>query len=381
MELDAIKLLALGLGSIGSLLVLLIRKRPLILHWSTISVLMGLLLIASHYFVVGYSLSEANTDTIIFAAALWLTACLGIAAFGPQEALQTVFKALSIIIVPAVIYLLYLQVDGAGISGYGYFVGISDNPNIMGAYLALFIFPIAIQNLFNRSHHWLWLFFDSVVVISTLYLVYLTGARGAALAIAVSLAYISLASRAIGPAVKVAFVVAMLIGGLALQGFFQKYESMSLVDTRQYLFILRLEAIAERPWFGWGLAADVNNSFNGNNIFPPQEKGNTLLQFIEEFGFVVGGPMFLAIVALCFTIVRNFRNRHDMAWVVVFLLAALSHSMVETWMLNFRSFFAIAFWFLLLFAGASSVRYNEAQDVRFKPRGRQLAMEQLGSLR
>lgn len=91
--------------------------------------------------------------------------------------------------------------------------------------------------------------------------------------------------------------------------------------------------------------------------------------------------MFLAIVALCFTIVRNFRNRHDMAWVVVFLLAALSHSMVETWMLNFRSFFAIAFWFLLLFAGASSVRYNEAQDVRFKPRGRQLAMEQLGSLR
>lgn len=352
MDLDTIKLLALAACAAISLIALLAKKNSLILHGPSAFIFAGLCLITAHYYIVGFSVSEKTNGNIIFAAMLWVATFVSISAYGPEKALESTFRLLSLIVYPATVYLIYQQVSGEAMADNGYFIGIADNPNIMGGYLALLMFPVALQNLLNTSKIQFLTFINIIVTLSILYLIYMTGSRGAALAAGAALAYVALISRSMKPAIKATMIIAIFLCGLLMQQFFLKYEGLGIVNTREYLIILRMEAIAERPWFGWGLAADVNNSFNGTNIFPPQEKGNTFLQFIEEFGVVFGVPFFISIVGICVTISLRLKHNRGKTWVTIFLIAALMHSMIETWMLNFRSFLSIAFWVLLMIGGA-----------------------------
>lgn len=333
-------------------------------------VLFGLVLVSLHYFAVGYSISEPTTRSIIFAAMIWLASLLSISAFGAAAAINAVFRGLSLVIYPATAYLLYLQITGLGVGASGYFVGFVSNPNIMGGYIALIILPVALQNLLNRSRRDWRFFTDLLIVGCVLYLIYSTGSRGSALAAGISLVYLALISKSIKTWMKLVIVVLVFIAAFLLQGFFQKYADLGVTNTREYLVILRLEAISERPFFGWGLAANVNNSFNMTNIFPSQEKGNTALQFVEEFGLILGVPLFLSVVWICVRIASRLRDERHKVWLIVFLFGSLAHSMVETWMLNFGSLLAIAFWILLMFGGAYTADRRRLKGSRPLPSAR-----------
>lgn len=369
MDLDLIKLIILAPFAAISLIVILAKKKPISIHIPTISLLIGLVLISLHYYVVAFSINEENSSNIAFAAALWVTTFLCASAFDPGKALDAAYKIFSLIAAPITAILVYQQNIGAGEGDYSYFIGVANNPNIMGGYLALFMFPIALQNFLNKPKKFSYFLINTITLIAIIYLIYLTGSRGSAVAVGASLAYISLNSR-IKLAYKAAVLISILMGALLMQEFFLKYEGLGIVNTREYLIILRLEAIAERPWFGWGFAADVNNSFNGTNMFPPQEKGNTALQFIEEFGLLLGVPLFLSIVGLCVAISVKLRDNKEKTWIVVFMIAALTHSMVETWMLNFRSFFAIAFWVILFLSSAFSFGRKMGEKHEFPDRSK-----------
>lgn len=284
MELDTIKLTLAGLTGLISFIMLLSNRRSLSLHSSGVLLLFSLLTVFIHYLIVSPHYVDTAFDSMMFSATLWVALFFSSSAFGPLNCLDMMYAVMSWLTYPITFYMMYLFINGSGMGEFGFYVGVTENPNIMSGYLIIFLFPIAYQNLVLRRNY-LVMAANFLVISMILFLIFMTGSRAAMLAVIVALAFLLMTSDRLRPSVKLVLIGLAAIPALLLTDFFLKYEGSGIVNTREYLIILRLEAIAERPWFGWGLAADVNNSFNGTNIFPPQEKGNTALQFVEEFGW------------------------------------------------------------------------------------------------
>jgi hypothetical protein len=189
-----------------------------------------------------------------------------------------------------------------------------------------------------------------VAAAAVLFLIYMTASRAALLSIICGLAFVALFSNALPRRVRLLVIVAVLVSPVFLTTFIQKNEDLTLFSTRLFLYTLRFEAISASPWVGWGLAADVNNSYNATNIFPPQEKGNIILQLLEEFGVVIGAIFTIAITLVILSTGRRLSKVRSMIWVPLFLVAAWVHSMFETWMFNFQSLLASFFWLTLMVA-------------------------------
>lgn len=73
---------------------------------------------------------------------------------------------------------------------------------------------------------------------------------------------------------------------------------------------------------------------------------------------VLGVPFFVALAVTCLKIANLFKQDRRSVWVAVLLIAALTHSMAETWMLNFRSFLAIAFWIVVFLGGSVVAKFG-----------------------
>lgn len=364
MELDTIKLALAGLTGLISFIMLLANRRSLSLHSSGVLLLFSLLTVFIHYLIVSPHHVDTAFASMMFSATLWIALFFASSAFGPLNCLDMMYAVMSWLTYPITFYLMYLFINGSGIGDSGFYQGVTENPNIMSGYMTIFLFPIAYQNLVLRRNSLVVMAANFLVTSSILFLIFMTGSRGALLAVIVALAFLLMTSDRVRPSVKLLLIGLAAVPALLLTDFFFKYESSGIMNTREYLIILRLEAIAERPWFGWGLAADVNNSFNGTNIFPPQEKGNTALQFVEEFGVILGVPFFVALAVTCLRIANRFKQDRRSVWVAVLLIAALTHSMAETWMLNFRSFLAIAFWIVVFLGGSAVAKFGRSSVAR-----------------
>jgi O-antigen ligase len=307
------------------------------------------IIIAVHYLIVGYSIAAANTFALLNGLALLAVAATGSSALSP-EAFLTFLRRLAIILTyPMLLYLLALHLGGQGYDEVGNFIGFTENSNMMGGYLALFMFPAVAQNFLMapRLRAKIIPLLASMVL---LFLIYSTASRAALLSIICGLAFVSFFSKALPRRIRLLIILGVLASPLFLTTFIQKYEDLSIFSSRLFLYILRFEAISSSPWVGWGLAADVNNTYNEHNIFPPQEKGNTILQLMEEFGIPLGTLFTLAITLVIVSTGRRLSKLRSMVWVPLFLVAAWVHSMFETWMFNFHSLLAIFFWLTLIVA-------------------------------
>lgn len=318
-------------------------KRPLL------GFLVPLLIVAVHYVAVGFSVSTANSFALLNGFALLAVAATGSAALSPEAFLTGLRRFAIVLTFPVILYLIALYLGGAGIDEAGNFTGFTDNSNMMGGYLALLMFPAVAQNFLTAKS----LRAKLVPLLAggaVLFLIYATASRAALLSIICGLAFVALFSKALPRRIRLLIIVGVLVSPLFLTAFIQKNEDLSLFSTRLFLYTLRFEAISASPWVGWGLAADVNNSYNATNIFPPQEKGNTILQLLEEFGVPLGGLFTLAISLVILSTGRRLSKVRSMVWVPLFLVAAWVHSMFETWMFNFQSLLAIFFWLTLVVA-------------------------------
>lgn len=332
------------------------RLTPLLLFGGAIVV------IALHFFYIEYSVSAENTLSLVNAVVLVLLATASAVALSPTTGLEALRQAALAFGWLATLYLLALAATGRGFDDVGNFIGFTENSNIMGGYLALLIFPATAQACLNAPT--LRRRLPALLALAAiLFLVVLTGSRASLLAIFSGVAFIALVSKGLAVRYRVMILLAIMASPIYLASFIQKNEDLALFATRAYLYQLRFESIEQRPLLGWGLAADVNNSYDRTNDFPPQEKGNTVLQVAEEFGLIIGGALALAITAGVVVIGRRLAPRHGQTWVAIFLVAAWVHSMFETWMFNFQSLLAIFFWltFMLAAFGSPAPRHSDAR--------------------
>ena len=169
------------------------------------------------------------------------------------------------------------------------------------------------------------------------------------LAIAAGIFFLIAMEERLGRRLKVGMLAGVLAATAAMiLTLSDKYQDISLTGTRDILFEQRITAIAERPLRGWGFNADVASFHYEISAFPAMEKGNTVLQALEEFGLPLGAVVVLAILALVWRVARDLRRKFGDRGFSMMAIAAIAHLMFETWLFNFQSILSIWIWLVLL---------------------------------
>lgn len=349
MESSIIKLILLAGAFLFLFPLAYVRKRPIVWVKPMAYVVLAVTIVALHYFLVQYSVSAQNTVSLLNGIVLLMAAITGASAFSPATCLSGLRTLALFIAYPVTAYLLTLNVTASGYDDVGNFEGFTENSNTMGGYLALLMFPVAMQSFLSAKCGWSK---AAAAVLSSaiIFLILTTGSRASLLAILCGLAFVALSSQSLAGKYRLLIIAGVIASPLLLSSFIQKNEDLTLLSTRVLLYQLRFEAISESAWLGWGLAADVNNSYDVTNIFPPQEKGNTVLQMMEEFGVVLGTIFTVSLTIAIISTGRRLARSRATIWVPVFLVGAWVHSMFETWMFNFQSTIAIFFWLTFILA-------------------------------
>lgn len=344
-----VKTAALCLLGVACLLRSVLLERRWQLHWSWYGVVVLYAAVVFHYLWVGYSVSSDTNVILAFGAAL-------IAFAGPfrdaAEHWDSAARAPAPLGVAAGAFvasnLAVLVLRGEDAFLDGSLAGVTANPNMLGAYLVILCFPLLVDLATAPLGRSLKALAWSTLAVCV-WLVFLTRSRAALLALlAASLVWLVRWAR--GSLQRKLGLVAAGGGAsalvLAIAG--AKYEDVDLFGTRTILLLQRLMAISERPWLGWGFNSSVYTAFDESNVFPSMEKGNTILQALEEFGIPLGSVVVAGVAWLAWRAVSTLgRTRRGTPFAGA-LVAGAVHLMFETWLFNFPSVLSTYFWTILL---------------------------------
>lgn len=321
-------------------------------------------LIVLHYRIFGTSISEDTTEILLAGLAILnLTFWLGNAIRQPETFAQ-IEKWLSWI---AVVFVLWNLQPGSSLNPENYiednYVGITANANMLGAYLVICCWPLLLNAAMRSSGRLTKLFFWAMLAAACL-LVILTRSRASLLALGAGTGFLVLKAEHISRKVKIAMggIIVLVTVYLIVQSS-AKYLDIGLFGTRDMLVEQRLAAIAERPWFGWGFNSDVFAYYYAKSIFPPMEKGNTILQAMEELGVPFGSLVMIGFFAMVWQVANGLRTRFGDIGFSVTLVISATHLMFETWLFNFQSLLAIFIWLTVLPASFTLMRNESVQPI------------------
>jgi len=358
-ESSTVKTLALIVVDLLMLLPLLHRRRWIYVSRANWWVLGAYMVICVHYAFFGYSISVSTNNILAFGAALFLLCIIIANGIGSDMA----FRALSaLLMVFATLFVsanvIALVVKGNALFEDGNFLGLTSNPNMLGGYLAILCVPALLQRTDAR------VVLIRLIVLATLsmtmLLIVLTRSRATFLTLFAILLHFMLTRDDTSKLQKAkALLITTLLAAGALIWIGSKYEETGLFSTRTAYLLQRTEAIAERPWTGWGFNSDV---FSDRDVeqFPPMEKGNTVLAILEELGIPLGSLLMIAMSSqLWWTVgvLNRSRQRRTFAGIVI---GSCVHLSFETWLFNFYSVLSILFW-------TSIVLANNARDAAAEP--------------
>lgn len=123
-------------------------------------------------------------------------------------------------------------------------------------------------------------------------------------------------------------------------------SEIPLFSTRLIFYAHRIQGIIEKPLWGWGYGINsAEDRMIEPYVFNLLEKGNTPLMLLEEFGLILGSIFTLLFIRLFILAYRQWEVYPFAGSVVI---AALIHSMFETWILNFNSMAAWGFWLCIM---------------------------------
>jgi hypothetical protein len=240
----------------------------------------------------------------------------------------------------------------------GNFHSIFPNANMLGMYLALFVAPfifslksyfMAKKNLYKYLFHF--------SIFSIYYIVLATGSRTNIVILIICSIVFYLNRKGVGWSYKSIlkvfsfFFITISTLFIFINEFFLGLifkGQLSILATRLPLWISRIQAITEKPFTGWGYNVNEFYYFNKFNIFNPLEKGNTILAIFEEFGMIFGIFLIFVFTKVFIEAYKRYNNIVELRFLGVIILLAPFHLMVETWILNFNSIFAIFIWFTLI---------------------------------
>jgi hypothetical protein len=351
MDGNALKIGLLGLLGLFCWLVANLRLTSLKVNASWLAVAYTYIAIVIHYFYVGYSITDDTNVILGWGAALLALSLCASNAFS----LHSLLKFATLLFGIGALGFLLLNLPPA-LTGSedalidGNYVGTTANANMLGGYLSLLCFPLLLHGArkFQRRQLRLvcWM-----LLLGCSYLILLTRSRASLLVVCVASIFLVLTSEHLERRRKF-LILAIIFAGTAAATWYAsaKYGEAELLSTRSILLLLRVTAILERPWLGWGFNADVYNYYDDSNVFPAMEKGNTVLQCLEEFGIPFGT---FIVLGLCFLIWRAAtmlrRQPHGMPFSAA-LVGCATHLTLETWLFNFQALLAIYFWLVLLIA-------------------------------
>jgi hypothetical protein len=351
MEGNTIKIGLLCLLGIFCWLIVSLRLTSLKLSVGWLAVACTYVAIVIHYFYVGDSITDDTNVILVWGAAL-LALSLGAGnAFGLPRLLKPATLLFGIGALCFMLFNLPPALTGSEDALIdGNYVGTTANANMLGGYLSLLCFPLLLHGVRRFQSRQLrlvcWL-----LLVACCYLILLTRSRAALLALCVASVFLVLTSGHLQRRGKL-LVLAVIFAGSAAAVWqaSEKYGGAGLLSTRNILLFQRITAISERPWVGWGLNATVYHYYDESNVFPPMEKGNTVLQCLEEFGIPLGGFIILGLYFLIWRAAIVLRRQpHGLAFSAA-LVGCAMHLMLETWLFNFKALLAIYFWLLLLLA-------------------------------
>jgi len=298
-------------------------------------------LIVIHYLIVGLSFDSENSLNLLFGCILFLALTL----MGNVIDSSTLFYWMKrILLVTSIIYVIVNFVayiffkDRLTIEGN--FVGIADNPNMLGSYISIVGVPLYL----NRIKFELKLRFLLILLITLIsfFVVYKTQSRASLLVLFCISAFAF--RKFIFKHWLLSIFFLILICVVLFPLVVNKYNDQEVFGTRKYLYSLRFDAISERPYLGWGINYKESNTYDEYNIFPPLEKGNTLLQILEDLGIILGGTFILIMGYVIYSTVLRLSKIPNQEPFALILIGSGVHLMFETWLFSFSSILSIIFW-------------------------------------
>lgn len=307
--------------------------------------------IVIHYLYISDSITSRTNTILVWGAALLVLSLSASSALGLSRLLKHATALFGIgALIFVLVNLLPALTGNENASIDGNYVGTTANANMLGGYLALYCFPLLFHGAtkFRNSQLRLasWLLLGACC-----YLIVLTRSRAALLVICIASIFLVLTTEHLRRSAKL-FLLAVIFTGttFATLQVSKKYGEAELLSTRTILLFQRVTAISERPWMGWGFNAEVYNYYDESNVFPAMEKGNTVLQSLEEFGIPFGTFIVVGLYCLIWRAAMKLRRQpHGFAFSGT-LVGCSVHLMFETWLFNFSSLLSIYFWLILLLA-------------------------------
>lgn len=355
MDSSTIKIWALIAADMLLLFPLIHRRRGLRVSRANWYLLGVYLVIVAHYALVGYSITGPTNSILIFGAALFLLCLIisnGIGMDMALRALSLLLATLSLLFVVGNFAALITQ--GRALFQDGNFMGLTDNANMLGGYLSILCIPPLLQRTDARTP----LIRVSVFILLSLalFLIALTRSRAAFLALfAIVLHFVISRDDIRKPQKAVALLMTSMLVAAALIWIGSKYQDTEMFSTRTVLLLQRVEAIGERPWIGWGFNSDVFSDQNPQVLFPPMEKGNTVLAILEEQGIPLGTLLIFAMGFQLWRTVKVLNKKPERRMFAGIVVGSCVHLSFETWMFNFFSVLSILFWMCVLLTNGEPV--------------------------
>lgn len=318
---------------------------------------LSFILILFHSIVFSFEPLKSSIDSIL--AILKLSTLYLIIKITKQKNIQSAIKLffmfLSIItILPSNILLLLGQRENFTVDGN--FKSIFSNANMFAMYLSIFVYPyiLYLDKFFKR---FLWgKYFYYFLNFNIFYLILISGSRINLVLFIIASIFFYLNDEKKGfqfqslPKIISIFSLSGIFIFVFLNEFFMGFifkGQLSIFTTRIPLWIARLNAISEKPLFGWGYNVNEFYFYNKYNVFNELEKGSTVLAIIEEFGVFLGIFFIIVFVLVFYNAFKQYLKTPNTHYIGLIILLVPFHLMVETWILNFNSLFALFIWFII----------------------------------
>tara|TARA_Y100001935_G_scaffold255665_1_gene271053 strand:+ start:6660 stop:7778 length:1119 start_codon:yes stop_codon:yes gene_type:complete len=318
---------------------------------------LSFILILVHSIVFSFEPLQSSIDSIL--AILKLSTLYLIIKIIEQKNIQSAIKLffifLSIItILPSNILLLLGQRENFTVDGN--FKSIFANANMFAMYLSIFVYPyILYLDKFFKSFLW-GKYFYYFLNFNIFYLILISGSRiNLGLFIIASIFFYlndpkkGFQSQSLPKAISI-----LSLSAITLFVFFNEFlisfifkNQLSIFTTRIPLWLSRINAISEKPFFGWGYNVNEFYFYNKYTVFNELEKGSTILAMIEEFGIFLGILLIIIFILVLYNGFKQYSKIPHSQYLGLVLLLVPFHLLVETWILNFNSLFALFIWFLI----------------------------------
>ncbi len=346
-EINTAKFLALALLVAMLLMYALIRGRALAPNWREAVFLFAYVSIIAHYYAFSVKVDDEIEKMLLFGAMFICLLFLIRNVCNCRVALMFIKKvALWFALLFVGVNFAILLVAYSAFVVEGNFMGVVANSNRLGAYCTIICFPIFLDYSHNASG-WRRRVCQLFLVL-TIAIILFSRSRASLVAVLMASLYLLYKKQNLSSLRKTAAVVTILgLAWIAAFSIGEKYKGAEMFSTREKLFSLRLDAISQKPLSGWGFRSSEFSEYDDFHKFNPQEKGNTILAMVEEFGFVLGSILIFLLTALWFRGLRLFGGTLAGEAFVLVLLTSCIHLMFETWLFNLYGLLSIYVWSIL----------------------------------